>query len=355
MDNCRTISSLAIARSIEKLFSRGRPKRTTVLAENHHRYLTNERADDDAEEKQCLQSPIVGGDTDSIATASSTDPESKTSFNKNREYADAQRSFHDHDGLDNALLAWSGNPRALSPPEITPTTAVDNIFQLYRRLWFETQLLSGTSQQDCGLLLFKMLETVDVQHRDYCTRRGFESLLLLALGDPRAIDFLLQTCWQAMLMLPTNHGQKAFLQWLDRLPIVPQPKSPILGNRDYLSKQQGIVRTCKAKRSARIVTAAIISRCIALGILPDTNPITRRCHGNEESCLKGGSKVEDVDFVASCIYLRGCAKSWLQSNHDTRRNLVLTKVQKAVVHEWRYNSNISVRNPIGLCLFRIIL
>ena len=53
---------------------------------------------------------------------------------------------------------------------------------------------------------------------------------------------------------------------------------------------------------------------------------------------------DEVDFIAACVFLRGCAGSWTSFRVGKLPNLL--DVHKAVLQDWRYNSNISVRQLV---------
>ena len=236
----------------------------------------------------------------------------------------------------------------LSPAYIDPCTAVEDIIDIYNYFWIESRRCGRHDRLDPGGVLLEAFQSVDTVYQDHCIRRGFESLLLFALDTPRAIDFLLVTCWQTMRNLGKESGETPFIKWLQGLPIVPQPINPILGDPQFMRQQSGIVKTSKAKRSARIVTAAILSRCLALGILTGSDKTTMRCHTNEASCLKRHIQSHEVDFIASCIYFRGCAKSFSEINLS-RQPQEIVQIHKAVLQDWRYHSNFAVGSSISNC------
>ena len=224
---------------------------------------------------------------------------------------------------------------------IAPTTAVEDILGLYKSLWLNAQSKSEWPGVDAAEQLLKAFKSVDAEFRDHCIKRGFESLLLFALENPCSIDFLIQTCWQAMQLMPEERGEDKFLRWADGLPIVPQPVNPVLGDPQFMTRQAGAVKTSRAKRSARLVTAGIMSRCIAFGILGRSQPTAKRCHLNETACLKGEVRTDEVDFVAACIFFRGCAQTWSVKPGEPHPG-DLIKIREAILQDWRYHSNLTV-------------
>ena len=251
--------------------------------------------------------------------------------------------------LDKSAIPESAISKTSSQPSMNPTTIVEDILQRYRQLWVQTQSmdLSKSWSQDhsaFGRYIWEPFSCLPPEFLDHCVKRSFESLLLFAMETPQAIDVAVVACWQAMQLVPGGLGRAAFLRWLDGLPIVPQPINPVLGNVNFMSRQSGVFKTSLTKRCTRIVTASIISRCIALGILNESNPIVKQCEANELICLEGGLQTNDVDFVAACIYARGCAEQFLSGNLP--RFLENTaSIHRAVTGDWRCHVNFLVYQP----------
>lgn len=119
----------------------------------------------------------------------------------------------------------------ISSRRLVPFTAVEDVLQLYKAIWFHPRhsLIHQENYDQfvipAGICLLDMFESVDIEYREHCVRRSFEGLLLAALDNPCAIDFLIQTCWTALELISQDQGRKSFIQWLEGLAIVPQPEN----------------------------------------------------------------------------------------------------------------------------------
>lgn len=75
-----------------------------------------------------------------------------------------------------------------------------------------------------------------------------------------------------------------------------------------MREQPGANKVARSKKTTRIVTAAIISKAIAFDILDRHSPAVERICLNEQDCLQHGAAADNVDFVAACVFIRGCCQ-----------------------------------------------
>ena len=220
-------------------------------------------------------------------------------------------------------------------------SAVESVLQQYRRLWIQLQSNPTPLSYDPSRDLFGYMHLANLVYSNHNTKSEFEGLLRCALEIPTAIDFLIQICWGAVGHFPEAYAKQAFHHWLAGLPISPQPKNPVLGNTSLIKKQPGAVIITNQKKCARIVTATIVSRCVALDILPGSFETASSCFEHEFECLEGAKATDEADITATCMFLRACARSWTSWKVGKLPNLLW--VQIAMMCEWRYSLNTSVR------------